>query len=122
MPHALLRSPRHLLPELESRTEPNVEETGTFITPSSVPLPPRRPKEAKTQPRLRPVRIVERTGVAPGYERTPADARVLAGKPLDLATARAESEDERGPLLDAPLPSPIPNGRKIKGCLLDLRC
>jgi hypothetical protein len=95
----------------------NVDETSAIL-PLSVPLPPRRPKEANAPPRPKRAGVVERRSTPQAATET----RVIAAEPLDLEAPRAETEDERANLLGLPLPSFIPSGRKIKECVLEFRC
>jgi hypothetical protein len=108
-------------PAAASNASVNVEETGALVplAPASVPLPPRRPKEAKTQSRVKPVNVVDRKGAAHLDEEPVAETRVAAAGPVNVNAGKV---DERVRLLGIPLPSFIPNGRRIKDCVLELRC
>jgi hypothetical protein len=97
----------------------NVDETSAIL-PLSVPLPPRRPKEASAPPRTKPLRVVERRRTADVDDKVVAETRV-SDEPLDLQPA-APQRDERVRVLGLPLPSFVPNGQKIKDCVFKLRC
>ena len=77
------------------------------------PLPPRRPRGLGGEPRPKKVASVERRDTAAPSEPLPEQANSESARP---------AEDERVHLFGMPLPSFIPNGRKIRDCVLEFRC
>jgi hypothetical protein len=80
---------------------------------ATAPVPPRRPRGLGGEPRPKKVARVEGSDTGAPSEPLPEQASAESAKP---------AEDERVHLFGMPLPSFIPNGRKIRDCVLEFRC